>query len=160
LYTGWLPAPSGGCNIIKVDYACEYAYAVENRLSQRIIVLHQDYHSGPMVSDTIQSHKSRVLLSESGMCEKNYVPAFRPLPFDSIEVYHDDTVKINRNCTAGLLYTSSARDLSIWNKSKFNNFHSSSAGNHMLICIFVYVYLTGHHGTGALFNGSRNLTRV
>jgi Ni,Fe-hydrogenase I small subunit len=55
--------------------------------------------------DTIQSMKNRQIYLSTYLCEKNSVPPKELLlPFDSIEIYYHDTVRIDRKFTHDSLW--------------------------------------------------------
>lgn len=88
---------SGCSGFILVDYNCCHSYVVENRLSRRIVVYHEEYYSYKKTSDTIPPMKSLQVYFSSEKCGKNSIPGQNSLPFDSIEVYYNDTIHINRD---------------------------------------------------------------
>jgi hypothetical protein len=100
---------SGCSGFIMVDYSCSYTYVVENRLSGRIVVYHQEYYRLKTTPDTIPPMKSLQLYFSIEKCGKNSIPGQNSLPFDSIEVYYNDTIRINRDFTNDSLWHFTSR---------------------------------------------------
>jgi hypothetical protein len=92
-----------------VDYGVFYIYIVENKLHQPIKVIFEVPHY-TQATDTIGALKSQEIFKNSSLCGKKYTPQKEELPFNTIEIYYRDTVKIKMNFKNEDLWSFSSKE--------------------------------------------------
>lgn len=92
-----------------VDYGVFYIYIVENKLHQPIKVRFEVLRY-TQETDTIVALKSKEIFKNSSLCGKKFIPQKEELPFNSIEIYYRDTVKIKMDFKNEYLWTFSNKE--------------------------------------------------
>lgn len=93
------------------DYTYENEYIIDNKLNIAIRVVYTEpYCESTIRTETIPSLTVKTISVQSARCEKNYTPQKFDvaLAFKNLDIFYNDTVKINKNFLESAMWTFSS----------------------------------------------------